>query len=132
METRARPDSASAHSSSLVSGNGNCAFRKSTSARPRTAIGETLRRKPNSEARRCKGVLGLARAMKAAMLRQVHESHPEAESMGAGNGEMNAAMRSIDARAGFKPHRDLVEYQAGRGALDLWSSRWTRRELFTT
>ena len=60
------------------------------------------------------GVPGLARAMKAALLRQVRESHPEAELMGAGNGEMNAAMRSIDARAGFKPHRDLVDTRPAR------------------
>ena len=52
--------------------------------------------------------------------------------MGAGNAEMKAAMRSIDARVGFKLHRHFVEYQAGRDALDIWSSRWTHRDLFIT
>ncbi len=63
---------------------------------------------------------GLAKALKAALLRQVHESHPEARIMRTGNGEMNAAMRSINTRAGFKPHRRFVEYQITREKLDRW------------
>ncbi len=75
---------------------------------------------------------GLAKALKAAMLRQVHENHPEVEAMSTGNGEMNAAMRSINARVGFKMHRQFVEYQAGRDALDLWSSARAHAKLFIT
>ena len=63
---------------------------------------------------------GLAKALKGALLRQVHESHPEAQFMRTGNGETNAAMRSINARAGFMPHRRFVEYQITRERLDLW------------
>jgi hypothetical protein len=58
------------------------------------------------------------------------ENHPEIEAMSTGNGEMNAAMRSINARAGFKMHRQFVEYQAGRDALDLWSSARAHAKLF--
>ena len=48
---------------------------------------------------------GLAKALKAAILRQAHESHPEAEIMRTGNAETNAVMRAINALAGFEPHR---------------------------
>jgi GNAT superfamily N-acetyltransferase len=75
---------------------------------------------------------GLARAMKGAVLRQVRESHPEAEAMDTVNAETNAAMRGINTRAGFKVHRRFVEYQAGRDALDLWSSVRARSKLFIT
>jgi hypothetical protein len=71
----------------------------------------------------------LAKALKAAMPRQVHESHAQAEFMRVGNSGNNAAMRSINERAGFKPHSRFVEYQVTRDALDLWSSGHTRREL---
>ncbi len=63
---------------------------------------------------------GLASALKARILRQVHDHHPEAEAMRTGNAETNAAMRSINARAGFKEHRRFVEYQVTRDALDAW------------
>jgi hypothetical protein len=70
--------------------------------------------------------------MKAAMRRQVDENHPEVDTMSTGNAEMNAAMRSINARAGFKMHRRFVEYQAGRDAPDLWSSAREHAKLFIT
>ena len=63
---------------------------------------------------------GLAKALKGALLRQVHESHPEARIMRTGNGETNAAMRLINAHAGFMPHRRFVEYQITREKLDHW------------
>jgi GNAT superfamily N-acetyltransferase len=63
---------------------------------------------------------GLAKALKGALLRQAHESHPEARIMRTGNSETNAAMRAINARAGFKPHRRFVEYQITRETLDHW------------
>jgi len=72
---------------------------------------------------------GLAKALKAAILRQVHESHPEAEIMRTGNAETNAVMRAINARAGFKPHRRLVEYQISREKLDLWRLEFSQRKL---
>ena len=75
---------------------------------------------------------GLAKALKAAMPRQIRENHPEVEAMSTGNGEMNVTMRSINARVGFKMHRQFVEYQAGRDALDLWSSPRAHAKLFIT
>jgi GNAT superfamily N-acetyltransferase len=70
---------------------------------------------------------GLAKALKAAMLRQMRESHPQAEFVRTGNGEENAAMRGINARAGFRPHKQFVEYQVTRDALDAWAARTAGR-----
>ncbi len=75
---------------------------------------------------------GLAKAIKGALLQQVRENHPEVEAMNTVNAETNTAMRSINMRAGFKPHRHFVEYQAGRDALDLWSSARARSKLIIT
>ena len=66
---------------------------------------------------------GLGKALKAAILRQVHESHPGAEIMRTANAETNAVMRAINAQAGFKPHRRFVEYQITRETLDLWRAK---------
>jgi GNAT superfamily N-acetyltransferase len=63
---------------------------------------------------------GLARALKARLLRQVHAHLPEAETIRTGNAEGNAAMLSINSRAGFTAHRRFVEYQITREALDAW------------
>lgn len=79
-------------------------------------------------ARRWRGC-GLAKALKGALLRQVRESHPEIRFMRTGNGETNAAMRSINARAGFKPHRRFVEYQITRDELDHWREGRAKIEL---
>ena len=43
-----------------------------------------------------------------------------------------SAERDFNARAGFKMHRQFVEYQAGRDALDLWSSPRAHAKLFIT
>jgi GNAT superfamily N-acetyltransferase len=63
---------------------------------------------------------GVARALKAAMLRQVHEHHPNVVVMITNNAEVNAPMLSINARVGFKVHRRHVDYQVSRDALDEW------------
>jgi GNAT superfamily N-acetyltransferase len=63
---------------------------------------------------------GLAKALKAAILRQVRDSHPEARIMETANGEMNETMRAINVQAGFRPHRRFVQYQVTRDSLDLW------------
>jgi RimJ/RimL family protein N-acetyltransferase len=73
---------------------------------------------------------GLGKALKAALLRQLHECHPAAEFVTAGVSEMNAAMRSINERSGFRLHSRFIQYQVTRHALDLWSSGHTRRDLF--
>ena len=63
---------------------------------------------------------GVAKALKARLIRQVHDSHPEAELMRTGNADSNKPMLSINARVGFKVHRCFVDYQITRAALDAW------------
>ncbi len=64
---------------------------------------------------------GVGRALKAAMLRQVHEMHPEATMIGTDNAEVNAPILSINARVGFKIAWRNVDYQVRRAALDSWA-----------
>lgn len=64
---------------------------------------------------------GVGRALKAAMLRQVHEMHPEATVIGTNNAEVNAPILSINARAGFKVAWRSADYQVTRDALDEWA-----------
>jgi GNAT superfamily N-acetyltransferase len=64
---------------------------------------------------------GLGRALKTAMLRQVHETHPEATVIGTNNAEVNAPILSINARVGFKVARRNVDYQVTRDVLDEWA-----------
>jgi GNAT superfamily N-acetyltransferase len=63
---------------------------------------------------------GVGRALKAAMLRQVHETHPEAMMIGTNNAEVNAPILSINARVGFTVAWRNVDYQVTREALDEW------------
>jgi GNAT superfamily N-acetyltransferase len=63
---------------------------------------------------------GVGRALKAAMLRQVHEAHPEATTIGTNNAEVNAPILSINALVGFKVAWRNVDYQMARDALDKW------------
>ncbi len=61
---------------------------------------------------------GLARAVKAAILRRVRASHPGVEEMRTSNAESNAAILSINKRLGFRVHRRHVAYQITRAELD--------------
>jgi hypothetical protein len=54
------------------------------------------------------------------MLRQVHQTHPEATAIGTNNAEVNAPILSINARVGFKVAWPTVDYQVTRAALDEW------------
>jgi len=63
---------------------------------------------------------GVGRALKAAMLRQVHERHPEATVIGTNNAEVNAPILSINARVGFRVAWRNVDYQVTRDALNEW------------
>jgi GNAT superfamily N-acetyltransferase len=65
---------------------------------------------------------GLARALKARMLRQIRDCQPEAATMITHNAESNAPMLAINARVGFKIYRRFVDYQISREALDGWRS----------
>lgn len=65
---------------------------------------------------------GVARALKAAMFRQIREHHPDVAVMITHNAEVNAPMLSINSRVGFKVHRRTVDYQISRDALDAWAA----------
>jgi GNAT superfamily N-acetyltransferase len=65
---------------------------------------------------------GVGRALKAAMLRQVQEAHPEATVIGTNNAEVNAPILSINARVGFKVAWRNLDYQVTRDALDEWAN----------
>jgi hypothetical protein len=80
----------------------------------------------------CQKSRSFAKPMGAAMPRQVRQNHREVDTMSTGNAEMNAAMRPVSAGAGFKMHWRFLEYQAGRDALDIWSSARAHAKLFIT
>ncbi len=65
---------------------------------------------------------GLAKALKAAMLRQMHEHHPNVALMVTHNAEVNAPILSINRRVGFVVHRCNVDYQITRTSLDTWAA----------
>ena len=58
--------------------------------------------------------------MKAAMLLQVHQTHPEAIVIGTNNAEVNKPILSINARVGFTVAWRNVDYQVAREVLDEW------------
>ena len=61
---------------------------------------------------------GLARAAKAAILRQIRAAHPGAEEISTYNAESNAPILSINKRLGFGVRRRYVDYQITRAELD--------------
>jgi GNAT superfamily N-acetyltransferase len=61
---------------------------------------------------------GLARAIKAAILRQIRCSHPAVEEMRTFNAESNTAILSVNKRLGFSMRRRHVDYQITRKELD--------------
>jgi GNAT superfamily N-acetyltransferase len=71
---------------------------------------------------RCRG---LARAVKATILRQIRASHPGVKEMRTANAESNAAILSVNRRFGFSVRHRHVDYQITRTQLD--ARDWTRR-----
>jgi GNAT superfamily N-acetyltransferase len=61
---------------------------------------------------------GLARAAKAAILRQIRAAHPGAEEISTNNAESNTPILSINKRLGFGVRRRYVDYQITRAELD--------------
>jgi mycothiol synthase len=61
---------------------------------------------------------GLGKWIKAAMALHIREIHPDAEWIVTENAGSNAAMLGINRAMGFKPHRNMVEYQISREKLD--------------
>jgi GNAT superfamily N-acetyltransferase len=66
---------------------------------------------------------GLARSLKAAMLRQIRTHDPEVKFVSTVNAETNTAILAINERVGFTKHRRTVSYQITRTALDVWHLR---------
>lgn len=60
---------------------------------------------------------GLAKAVKARMLKLVRQRHPEVRMVATNNANANAAMLSINRQLGFSVHREQATYQLGRDAL---------------
>lgn len=60
---------------------------------------------------------GLAKAVKAAMLKLMRGQHPAASVMITGNAEGNAPMLAINQKLGFKEHRSGASYQIGTDAI---------------
>jgi len=65
---------------------------------------------------------GLAKGVKAAMLRLLRDRHPQIRLMITGNAEVNAPMLSINNRLGFTVYRRAGSYQIGHDALAAWLS----------
>jgi GNAT superfamily N-acetyltransferase len=61
---------------------------------------------------------GLARAVKAATLRQIRAFHRDVKEMRTSNEENNAAILAINQRVGFRRYRRFVTYQVTRAELD--------------
>jgi len=60
---------------------------------------------------------GLGKWIKAAMLRHVHELHPEAQWVTTENAGSNAPMLAINKKLGFREFRPGTEYQISRDGL---------------
>jgi GNAT superfamily N-acetyltransferase len=61
---------------------------------------------------------GVARAIKAAILRQIRSATPDAQEVRTFNAESNAPIRSVNRRLGFSVLRRHVDYQITRAELD--------------
>ena len=63
---------------------------------------------------------GVAKALKARMLRLVRDQQPGVTLMTTSNATSNAPMLSINTRLGFARHQERGTYQVGPDALDAW------------
>lgn len=66
---------------------------------------------------------GLAKAVKARMLKLVRERRPGVQMVTTYNANANAAMLSINRQLGFAVHREEATYQIGRAALGAYLAR---------
>jgi len=66
---------------------------------------------------------GIAKALKAAMLRHVAKRHPEAKEVGTTNDTANAPVLSINERMGFRRVVEVGRFEITRADLDAWLSR---------
>ncbi len=63
---------------------------------------------------------GLAKGLKAAMLRLVHARHPEVRAMSTENADGNAPILAINRRLGFVEYRCDSTFQVSRDSLEAW------------
>jgi GNAT superfamily N-acetyltransferase len=67
--------------------------------------------------------LGLAKGLKAAMLRTIRTQFPAVSQVVTYNAQSNAAMLAINSRLGFTVHRHYGTYQIDRHAIGAWIGR---------
>jgi GNAT superfamily N-acetyltransferase len=67
--------------------------------------------------------LGLAKGLKAAMLRTIRTQFPAVSQVVTNNARSNAAMLAINNRLGFTVHRHSGTYQIDRPAIGAWIAR---------
>jgi GNAT superfamily N-acetyltransferase len=66
---------------------------------------------------------GLAKGVKAAMMRLIHDRHPDIRFIATSNANVNAPMLSINKRLGFAEHRRTASYQIGPDAISDYLTR---------
>jgi hypothetical protein len=66
---------------------------------------------------------GLAKAVKARLLRAVRERRPMVRLVITSNANVNAAILAINTQLGFVPHRDVRTFQIARGAIEATLAR---------
>jgi len=66
---------------------------------------------------------GLAKAVKARLLRAVCERRPDVRLAITSNANVNAAILAINTQLGFVPHRDVRTFQITRGAIEATLAR---------
>ena len=66
---------------------------------------------------------GLAKGVKAAMMRLIRDRHPDIRFITTSNANVNAPMLSINTRLGFAEHRRTASYQIGPDAISDFLAR---------
>ena len=73
-----------------------------------------------------------AKGVKAAMMRLIHDRHPDIRFIATSNANVNAPILSINERLGFAEHRRTASYQIGPDAhLGLFHSPGSERPIQT-
>jgi GNAT superfamily N-acetyltransferase len=66
---------------------------------------------------------GLAKGVKAAMMRLIRDRHPDIRFITTSNANLNAPMLAINAQLGFAEHRRTAIYQIGFSAITEYLAR---------
>ena len=65
----------------------------------------------------------IAKGVKAAMMRLIHDRHPDIRFIATSNAKVNAPILSINKRLGFAEHRRTASYQIGPDAISDYLAR---------